>query len=392
MNIKIKSFLLVLAIIFTVFVTSSKADELPILPNKTFWLPIAPHSIQTITTPFSAIDIDSTYQITVTKALPAPYKSKIYLHQTCVQNSLILDSIPANTKDELQIRVYSDEITAGQETLFRFILGPIEKSSSSVTGMVYVYPTEKKSILFTIDSKDVLVNNKNETMDVGPVIVQGRTYVPFRYLSTVFGALVTYTMDPTTKLVNTVTYKLGNFSLTLAIGSNDYEVQVQNEKQIKTSDGKPFILKGRTLVPLRLISESLCSEVGWNPTDRVVHIQFPRECSPDVFQDIFYHNITAEDVNNKIQTAEPVTIIDLRTKDDYDKGHIPSAVNIHISSLKSEMAKEIEREKTKQIIVYCKSGAQSLFGSEILVNLGYTNIWNLTLGFSSWKYETEKPE
>ena len=113
MNRKIKSSLLVVAIIFTVFLTSSRADELPILPNKTFWLPIAPHSIQTIITPFSAIDIDSTYQITVTKALPAPYKSKICLHQTCVQNSLILDSIPANTKDELQMRVYSDEITAG---------------------------------------------------------------------------------------------------------------------------------------------------------------------------------------------------------------------------------------------------------------------------------------
>jgi len=385
MRKKILSSFLLASLFWLTLSVCSRADNPPILSSKLFWMPVASHSVQTITTPFSAIDVDSPYQITVTKALPSPYKSKICLLQTCVQNNLILDNIPANTKDELQIRVYSEEITPGQETLCRFILGPTENSSSSVSGTVYVYPTETKSILFHIDSKDVLVNNKKEVMDVGPVIVQGRTYVPFRYLSTVFGAKVTYTMDMSTKLVNTVTYTLGNFSLTLMIGCTEYIVQIQNEKQTKTSDGKPFILKGRTLVPLRLISESLCSMVEWNPSERAVRIQFPRECHPDAFHDIFYHNISAEEVHQKIQAEETVTIIDLRTKEDYDKSHIPGAINIHITSLKSEMAKKGKKEKEQPIIVYCKSGTQSVYGSEILVNLGYTSVWNLALGFSSWK-------
>ncbi|MCE5222983.1 hypothetical protein LLG10_02180 [bacterium] len=366
------------------------AETSPIIPYKNHWMSIASNSLQSNTIPFTAIDKESTYQITVTKALPAPYKSKICLHDACLQKTMITDKILAETKMDMQVRVYSGEVVPGIETSFRYILGPLEESSRSVSGSVYVYPVERKDILFRIDSKEVKENDRVEMMDVGPVIVQSRTYVPFRYLSTVFGAQVSWEMNPVTKLVSTVTYKMGSFSLTLNIGSSLYTIRIQNEKQEKTMDGKPFISKGRTLVPLRVISESLCSQVGWDPVTREVHIQFPKEDSPANYQDYFYQDTTSEAVHERMVNNEAMTILDVRTESDFQKGHIPGAKNIHLLSLKDVLPYRSDINPNLPVIVYCNTGVASAFACEIITNLGYKSVWNITSGFVSWKYDIEK--
>lgn len=366
------------------------AENPPIIPQKNYWISMAANSLQSITIPFTAIDKESTYQITVTKALPAPYKSKICLYDACLQKTMITGKIQPVTKMDMQVRVYSGEVVPGAESSFRYILGPLEESSRSVSGLVFVYPAQKKDIRFRIDSKAVTVNNQVEMMDVGPVIVQSRTYVPFRYLSTIFGAEVNWEMDPVTKLVSTVTYKMGNFSLTLNIGSSHYTIQIQNEKQEKTMDGMPFISKGRTLVPLRVISESLCSQVGWDPVTREVQIQFPKEDNPANYQDYFYQDTTSEAIHERMVNNEAMTILDVRTESDFQKGHIPGAKNIHLLSLKDVLPNRSDINPNLPVIVYCNTGVASAYACEIITNLGYQYVWNITSGFVSWKYDIEK--
>ena len=60
-------------------------------------------------------------------------------------------------------------------------------------------------------------------------------------------------------------------------------------------------------------------------------------------------------------------IIDVRTKEEFDESHLKDALNIPID----EINEEIELNKSKTILVYCKSGNRSGMAAEALTDLGY---------------------
>lgn len=87
-------------------------------------------------------------------------------------------------------------------------------------------------------------------------------------------------------------------------------------------------------------------------------------------------------------TTNPENILlDVRTDEEYDAGHVRNSIHINIYSEKfeEEVLKTIP-DKTKTVYVYCKSGKRSMQASEKLVALGYENIINVTGGI------TETPE
>ena len=106
-------------------------------------------------------------------------------------------------------------------------------------------------------------------------------------------------------------------------------------------------------------------------------------------QGAVYVNITAEEAKQIMDTEEGYIILDVRTQEEYDQGHIPGAILISHEEI-AEKAEDVLTDKDQLILVYCRSGRRSKIAAEALVELGYTNIKEFG-GIIDWPYEVEKP-
>ena len=104
-------------------------------------------------------------------------------------------------------------------------------------------------------------------------------------------------------------------------------------------------------------------------------------------QGAVYVNITAEEAKRIMDTEEGYIILDVRTQEEYDQGHIPGAIVISHEEI-AEKAEDVLTDKDQLILVYCRSGRRSKFAAEALVELGYTNIKEFG-GIIDWPYEVE---
>jgi len=107
------------------------------------------------------------------------------------------------------------------------------------------------------------VNGERLQTDVAPILVDGRTLVPVRCLFEAFNASVEWIEETEQVIINSA-----DTSIILKISS---EVAFVNSSVIKL-DVAPILENGRTLVPVRFISENLGYVVEWNDSDRSVHI------------------------------------------------------------------------------------------------------------------------
>ena len=104
-------------------------------------------------------------------------------------------------------------------------------------------------------------------------------------------------------------------------------------------------------------------------------------------QGAVYVNITAEEAKQIMDTEEGYIILDVRTQEEYDEGHISGATQISHEEI-TEKAEEVLTDKDQLILVYCRSGRRSKIAAEALMELGYTNIKEFG-GIINWPYEVE---
>ena len=100
-----------------------------------------------------------------------------------------------------------------------------------------------------------------------------------------------------------------------------------------------------------------------------------------------YVNITAKEAKEIMDTEEGYIILDVRTQEEYNEGHIPGAIVISHEEIEAR-AVEVLTDKDQLILVYCRSGRRSKIAAEALAELGYTNIKEFG-GIIDWPYETE---
>lgn len=101
-----------------------------------------------------------------------------------------------------------------------------------------------------------------------------------------------------------------------------------------------------------------------------------------------YREIDAKSVKKMIDNNEEFYFVDVRTIEEYNFSHIPTSKNIPLDVLSDRSSSEFSSKDAK-IVLYCRSGARSKIASNALINLGYTNVYDLG-AIITWPYELIK--
>jgi rhodanese-related sulfurtransferase len=89
-------------------------------------------------------------------------------------------------------------------------------------------------------------------------------------------------------------------------------------------------------------------------------------------------------LETKATEAEKITIVDVRTPEEYAAGHIAGAKNIDIASDTFE-AELNKLDKTKPILVHCGAGGRSTTSLSTFKKLGFKTVTHLDGGMKAWK-------
>lgn len=81
-----------------------------------------------------------------------------------------------------------------------------------------------------------------------------------------------------------------------------------------------------------------------------------------------------------------VTVVDVRTAEEYQKAHIPEAVLVPVDSIAGAEPEALP-EKNAVLLVYCRTGVRSANAAKRLAALGYTKVYDFG-GIVDWPYET----
>jgi len=100
-----------------------------------------------------------------------------------------------------------------------------------------------------------------------------------------------------------------------------------------------------------------------------------------------YTKITSKEAKEMMDQEDTVTILDVRTEEEFISGHIEGALLIPDTEI-LEKAEETLPDKSATILVYCRSGRRSALAAADLAELGYTNIYDFG-GIIDWEYDIE---
>ncbi len=95
-----------------------------------------------------------------------------------------------------------------------------------------------------------------------------------------------------------------------------------------------------------------------------------------------YHKLSAEEAKQKMDSGDALIILDVRTEEEFNTGHIQGAILIPNETINTEPP-AILPDKNATILVYCRSGNRSKQAADKLVEMGYTQIYDFG-GISGW--------
>lgn len=181
-------------------------------------------------------------------------------------NEGFVDISPKTVRDKgtVKISIRGGRLPSGTSHKANVVILP--KSVCQLAQIQLTVTTDEKMTMeLWAGSKTPTINGIKTTMDVPAQIIGGSTMVPIRFVSESFGADVTW----------------NQYTKTITITRIDRQIILTVGKQTASIDGKeatlarpPVVVGGRTLVPLRFISEAFGAKVEWNSDEKKVTIDW----------------------------------------------------------------------------------------------------------------------
>jgi len=133
--------------------------------------------------------------------------------------------------------------------------------------IVITDPITKVTLVFTIDKSTVVMNGVTVRMETAPVVENGRTILPVRYIATPLGAQVRWdAKDQKVTLIGSKKVELWIGKPTARVDGTDVPIDPANPKVV------PRISGGRTMLPLRFVSEIFGAEILYDTQLRTITV------------------------------------------------------------------------------------------------------------------------
>jgi rhodanese-related sulfurtransferase len=98
-------------------------------------------------------------------------------------------------------------------------------------------------------------------------------------------------------------------------------------------------------------------------------------------------DLSPEEFANSIKAHPEAILLDVRTPDEFNSGHLPGALNIDINGY--DFHEQVENlDPSRPYYVYCRSGARSSTACRYMQSKGFEDVHNLQGGILAWEGET----
>ncbi|MCM1180861.1 MAG: rhodanese-like domain-containing protein [Clostridium sp.] len=94
--------------------------------------------------------------------------------------------------------------------------------------------------------------------------------------------------------------------------------------------------------------------------------------------------VSVKEALEMMRTSPDCQIVDVRTREEFDAGHIEDAINVPNETIGSKSLRELP-DKNQVLILCCRSGNRSEEAADKLIHLGYTNVYDIG-SLKNWPY------
>ena len=94
--------------------------------------------------------------------------------------------------------------------------------------------------------------------------------------------------------------------------------------------------------------------------------------------------LSVNDFEAKLAATPTAQLVDVRTPNEYTRGHLKKSQNINFNDDNFEDLVKTKLDKTRPIFLYCFSGGRSANAANFLRELGYTQVYDMAGGFAKW--------
>lgn len=95
-----------------------------------------------------------------------------------------------------------------------------------------------------------------------------------------------------------------------------------------------------------------------------------------------YTSVKVAEAYDLIREDKDIYILDVRTREEYRKGHLRGAKNIPLDDFEKRMG---QVPVNKKVLVYCRTGARSVRAVRRLEVAGYQSLFHMHEGYRGWK-------